>query len=276
MYDEKPKVKGKPKPDAPYQTRRLLLITNIAAFMLVVLSADQWLGAVWLRGGISLIFSFLTFIGAIFFLIDAIFNLIPLRWIGHSIITLLLVPCGCIALFISFFMGIPFFPHMVSGDFYVIGFFVTICLYVIEWFYPHTINVLLTKALSVTIPIILILYSLGNFWVQSDATFIADTERYNGHVYLLQIYEGPGGGEGDYSDGIKLYRCNRLWIRCNKIWGLPEYIDSYFSWTAAMQFIESDGDVVVQVEAIQRFRWKNPGRPDPLDVIDVTFPLPSE
>ena len=70
MNNEKPKVKGKPKPDAPYQTRRLLLITNIAAFMLVLLSADQWLGAVWLRGGTTVFLGTVAFISAfsLFFL----------------------------------------------------------------------------------------------------------------------------------------------------------------------------------------------------------------
>lgn len=39
MIDEKPKKKLKPDQPEPYHTRTLLIITNVAVFMLVVLGA---------------------------------------------------------------------------------------------------------------------------------------------------------------------------------------------------------------------------------------------
>lgn len=254
MNSEKPK--GKPKTDQPYHTRGLLLITNVAAFMLVVLSADKWLGAVVLRGRFYIRVGSLVFfvsVWAFVFVLVRIYGLSRRRGIILGIVFLVLAPLWAIIGWIVLSLTSKL-PHVTS----LMLFIVTIFVLLIALFYPHTISSFFVRTSALWMLPFTALFAAGVV-IENLSVGYQSSGQIHGNVYVVsQSSIAP-----IYPSFFEGFRCNKYGIHCESIWRADVNVQPH----ATMELIDSSGDAVLQItgESI----WDG-------DPFNETFILPTD
>ena len=152
-----------------------------------------------------------------------------------------------IAVFVTGFLWIRFlevFPVLIPSATSVILSFFALSLFVIEWFYPHSIPLNLAKIVTIIILPFTVAYSLGVGSLYDDI-FTLRISRVDGDVYILKsIYR---------EDMFWAYQCSGLGVRCESVWDSSQSKYVSFEFSKSFAFLPVDDQIMLVV--INDFRY---------------------